>query len=204
MERLFLIIGTIAAVVTAVPAIFFLWDRFRPQPRGQAMADPASAPDPAQTRRRWLGLLFAVLSALFLGATVSGIWFWTPLAALGFDAGWPDAIRCQITERGQVTRSGLIFYSQGTSGDAVVVYFLAGGYNPPEGYSPHEVRFRKGDGSLVLPDDAFKANPQDRYVGAFKDIAPVKCAGPNAPEAFTIKDVIDAGNGFSFARKFQP
>jgi hypothetical protein len=161
----------------------------------------------AQALKDWEGAPLAKLWAsrwticLLIGASFYFGHQW--LETRGFNANWPDAIRCDVQLPDQATaKSPLIFYFNGMRlarrglGD-VAGYSLAGSYNKDGKYSPHEFWFRNdGTRKMVTPEELNKSDSLDATEKFYVDwfLTDNDCSGHE------MADLLRQGRGYLFAR----
>lgn len=124
----------------------------------------------------------------------------------GFNAGWPDAIRCDGRQPDQTandrksqfiyTFNGLRF-SRRNIGD-VAGYSLAGSYNKDGKYSPHEIWFSLATRRMIVPEDLKAAGSLDSLEEFYVDWFPNGDCGGNDMDS-----IVSAGRAFTFAQKMK-
>jgi hypothetical protein len=199
----------ILGIPVAIAAIIVIYDRLRAWREGKAVA----ATLPARPVALWL---FNLIGIAALGLAAWNIWGGAPQSPLGFNNGWPDAIKCDATMPENTGSSPLIFYSQGITtarspfGD-VMRYFLVGGRNITDpnrfplskkdggyplhvGYFMHQIWFGLKNKELIDPT-RYQLDQLD-YVSQQYRIGWVEanCGGSK------LQEIIAAGNAFTFAQ----
>jgi hypothetical protein len=207
------IILIVLGISVAIQAAIWIFDRLRPARDGADMR-----PTPANAARNGFALwLFNLIGIAALGLAAWNIWGGQPQPApLGFNTGWPDAIKCEAIMPENTGPSPLVFYSQGITtarspfGD-VMRYFLVGGRNITDpnrfplpskdhdlplhvGYFMHQIWFGLKSKELIDPTpydlDQLDYVSQQYLIGWVN----ADCGGKK------LQEIIKSGNAFTFAQ----